>query len=77
VLCAYARFCFGSRLFCYCCCDRLFQQGCVFVLGCVGFVRVVGCVFNAVGNQGCVVVLLVGLPVLMCGVCLRKVLCWF
>ena len=34
VLCAYARFCVGSRLFCQCYCDCLFQQGCMFVLGC-------------------------------------------
>ena len=32
VLCA--RFCVGSRLFCPCYCDCLFQQGCMFVLGC-------------------------------------------
>jgi hypothetical protein len=33
VLCAYAAFCVGSRLFCQCCCDCLFKQGVVLVLG--------------------------------------------
>jgi hypothetical protein len=48
-----------------CCQASQFKQGFAFVLGCV---------FNVVGNQGCVVVALVGLPFLMCVVCLRKVL---
>ena len=33
VLCAYAAFRVGSRLFCQCCCDCLFKQGVVLVLG--------------------------------------------